>query len=86
MFKRLGIAVICAFSFLFWSCGSTPKKEASLQQLIREGRYEEAKERFTSKYDINEIDEDGNTPLHIAAATNNDDIVLFLLVKVQKKV
>ena len=81
MFKRLGIALICSFSFLFWSCGSAPKKEASLQQLIREGRYLEAKERFTSKYDINEIDEDGNTPLHIAAATNNDDIVLFLLVK-----
>ena len=43
--------IIC---FLFVSCGSTKvAKQAPIQQLILEGRYDEAKELFKTKTEIN---------------------------------
>ena len=47
---------LAAFSFLYISCQSAPQKEESLQQLISEGRIDEAKARFDTKYNINETD------------------------------
>ncbi|MDY4190204.1 ankyrin repeat domain-containing protein, partial [Treponema porcinum] len=83
MNKKFSIAlVISVFFFIFTAgCSSTPKKEASLHQLIQEGRIDEAKDRFVTKYDINEIDSDGNTALHLAAAINDSDLVTFLIIK-----
>ena len=71
--------IIC---FLFVSCGSTKvAKQAPIQQLILEGRYDEAKELFKTKTEINAQDEDGNTALHIAALVNEPDLISFLIIK-----
>ena len=51
---NLALIFIILASF---GCKSTPQKEVSIQQLIKEGRIEEAKNRFVSKYDINATDE-----------------------------
>lgn len=61
-------------------CASSPK-EKTIFQLISEGRYEEAKDRFKTKEDINAVDEDGNTALHLAAKVNEADLVSFLVIK-----
>jgi len=75
--------LLSAFTFavIIAGCGSTPKKEITVQQLIKEGRIQEAKDLFTTKTDINMADEDGNTALHLAAAINESDLVQFLLIK-----
>lgn len=62
----------------FFGCTST-EKEVSVQELIRNNKIEEAKSKFVSKYDINAIDENGNTALHAAAEINDASLVLFLL-------
>ncbi|MBQ0003206.1 MAG: ankyrin repeat domain-containing protein [Treponema sp.] len=71
--------------FLIASCETTKKGTASssssIQKLIREGKIEEAKSYFMTRSDINEQDEDGNTVLHIAALTNDEDLVTFLIIK-----
>lgn len=83
MDKKYSIVfLLAAVLFVFLTgCSSTPKQEPSLQQLIKDGKKDEAKSRFTIKYDINEIDEDGNSALHIAASMNDADLVTFLIVK-----
>lgn len=69
-----------ALILLLAGCASSPKKE-SVFDLIAEGRYEEAKDRFRTSEDINALDEDGNTALHIAAQINEADLVSFLVIK-----
>ena len=65
------------------ACTSTPvaEKEVTLQDLIKEGRYDEAKERFAVKADIDSVDEDGNTALHLAAKMDEAELVTFLITK-----
>ena len=62
---------------------SVQKKSSDLtvQELIRAGRTAEAKALFSSRAEINTIDEDGNTALHVAARINDADMVQFLLLK-----
>ena len=62
------------------ACGSTPK-ELSIQELILQGRYDEAKEAFKTKTDINSADENGDSALHVAARVNEADLVSFLIIK-----
>ena len=67
---------------LLLSCVTVQEKDPSavnITQLIKEGKIEEAKQCFTSKYDINSVDEDGNTALHLAAKLNDSSLALFLL-------
>lgn len=82
MFKKtnLLICLLVLVSILF-SCKTVPPQEKTIHQLILEGKTEEVKGLFLSKADINEIDEDGNTPLHIAARVNNDDLVYLFIHK-----
>lgn len=61
-------------------CASSPKED-SIFELIMQGRYEEAKDRFKTKEDINAVDENGNTALHLAAQVNEADLVSFLIIK-----
>lgn len=75
-FKSFPVIVVALISV---SCVSTSKK--SLLELVRQGRYDEAKDIFTPGADINETDADGNTALHIAAKDNAVDIVSFLVIK-----
>ncbi|WP_191014558.1 ankyrin repeat domain-containing protein [Treponema zioleckii] len=62
------------------ACAST-KHTASLQELILQGRYDEARALFNTSTNINECDEEGNTALHIAAKVNEADLVSFLIIK-----
>lgn len=68
----------CTFSILF-GCATTKTQEPTIQELISEGRTDEAKGRFISKYDINAVDADGNTALHVAAQMNNSNLCFFLI-------
>lgn len=79
--RKMIFTAVCAAVLLFAAgCASAPVAEPTLQELIRDGRTEEAKARFTTRYNINEIDEDGNTALHVAAALNDADLVAFLII------
>nr|WP_180486050.1 ankyrin repeat domain-containing protein [Treponema socranskii] len=69
--------IFCCFIF---GCASTPK-ERSVITLILSGKGNEAKSLFQSKYDINETDASGNTPLHAAALVDDADVAHFLLIK-----
>ncbi len=74
---------VFASCFLFVACGTTAKvsKSDSIQKLIQEGRYDEAKDLFASKTDINGQDENGDTALHICARVNEADLITFLIIK-----
>ncbi|MBQ0052425.1 MAG: ankyrin repeat domain-containing protein [Treponema sp.] len=80
MKKITKISAILSAMILIAGCASTPKEE-SIHELIMQGRYEEAKDRFKSKSDINAQDQDGNTALHLAAKVNEADLVSFLIIK-----
>lgn len=79
--KILIISITGALVAAFASCISSTQKETSIQQLIMQGRYDEAKDIFQSKTDINAVDADGNTALHIAAQVNEADLVSFLIIR-----
>ncbi len=82
MNKKITFAAACVITvFVFAGCNSAPKGEPTLQELISGGNIDEAKARFTTKYDINEVDENGNTALHLAAAMNDADLVTFFAIK-----
>lgn len=82
MNKKIIFSSICVISALLsFGCQTVPQEEKKLSvtELIKQGRIDEAKECFISKYDINEIDEDGNTALHLAAKLDEANLALFLL-------
>lgn len=60
---------------------ATQEKEYTVAELILENRMEEAKSYFQTKSDVNEIYEDGNTALHLAAMKNEDELASFLIFK-----
>lgn len=75
-------AFIFILTAVFISCGSTKQsKNVSVQNLIMEGRFDEARDLFSLKTDINAQDADGNTALHIASKVNEADLVTFLIIK-----
>ena len=74
-------ALTFVLSGVISGCKSAPTAEPTLQELIMDGKIEEAKGRFTTKYDINEVDEGGNTALHLAAAMNDSDLITFFVIK-----
>ncbi len=82
--KKLSIRTVFKAVFLFCfcvflqSCATKPAKKESIADLIRAGKTEELKERFDTE-SVNTADEDGNSLLHIAAASDNPVIVHFLL-------
>ncbi|QNL97309.1 ankyrin repeat domain-containing protein [Treponema sp. Marseille-Q4132] len=78
--KTITYALAFIFCVFIFGCASTPK-ERSVVALILSGKENEAKSLFQSKYDINETDASGNTPLHAAAIVDDADLALFLLIK-----
>ena len=79
--KRFLKVMSACFAITFiTACGTTPRS-ASVQELILQGRYDEAKEIFKTKTDINAVDENGDTALHVAARVNEADLVSFLIIK-----
>lgn len=67
---------------LFASC-ETPKveKELTAQELLKQGLIDQAKSKFQITTDINEVDEDGNTVLHLASMLDDADLVTYFLIK-----
>ncbi len=78
--KIAKLASILLSAILISACASVGR-QPSIQELIMEGRYDEAKEAFKTKNDINAIDENGDTALHVAARVNEADLVSFLIIK-----
>ncbi len=76
---------ICAVFII--SCSSAPtetpttEQELTVHQMILNGQTANSKDLFQSRVDVNLQDENGNTPLHIAAQVNNSDMAVFLLTQ-----
>ena len=67
---------------LLSGCLSKPEeRELTPQELIKSGQIDKAKGKFQLTSDINEIDEDGNTVLHLASMINDEDLVTYFLIK-----
>ena len=71
---------------LFFGCASskpaTPAgRKMSPHELIKSNRINEAKNEFVMPNDINGVDSDGNTVLHLAAQMNDADLVTYFLFK-----
>lgn len=79
--KKLNILIAGILTALLTGCASTGRDSMTIQELIRQGRIDEAKSFFITKSDINAQDEDGNTVLHAAAMMNDEDLVTFLIIK-----
>ena len=56
-------------------------KEPTAQELIKNGEIDKAKSLFQIRSDINEVDEDGNTVLHLAAMIDDADLVTYFIIK-----
>ena len=57
------------------------KDKNSIFSLLKENKIDEVKGRFQYADDINGIDEEGNTVLHLAAAANDSDLCLYFMIK-----
>lgn len=80
MIRMVKASALLVAALTLMACGSVAR-QPTVQELILQGRYEEAKEIFKTKTDINAVDEDGNTALHVAARVNGADLVSFLIIK-----
>lgn len=79
--KKVNFLLCAAAFFIVTACQTNDIEPETIQDLIRQGKTEEAKTYFSTKSDINEQDKDGNTVLHCAALTDNEDLISFLLAK-----
>jgi len=76
------ILSVCVLSLFFFGCNSTKQEEKlTPHQMIKKNLIDQAKGQFMMPSDINEIDEDGNTVLHLAAALNDADLCTFFIIK-----
>ncbi len=82
MNKKIAYSAFAAFSIILTVSGCASKEPVRLtpQELINGGKIEEAKSRFQFQDDINEIDENGNTVLHLAAKINDASLVQYLII------
>lgn len=83
------VILISASLILLSGCVSQPEKAETKQEtdensalaLVQAGRIDDAKKLFQTQADINAVDENGNTVLHLAALKNDADLVSFLISK-----
>ena len=78
------VALSCVALFLVLNACATAAKKPSAetaQELIMAGEIEKAKSLFTNQADINFVDADGNTALHMSARVNDEDLTTFLIIK-----
>ncbi len=83
MRKYLALLLILPFAFAACKSSKAPAVEENLtpHELIRANRIEEARQQFMSPYDINDVDEDGNTVLHLAAKLNDRELAEWFIFK-----
>ncbi|MBQ0167816.1 MAG: ankyrin repeat domain-containing protein [Treponema sp.] len=55
------------------------EETSNIQDLILDGKSDDARALFTTKIDVNSVDENGNTALHAAARVNDYDLITFLI-------
>lgn len=71
-----------AAGLMLFSCETLSiGKEPTAQELIKNGEIDKAKSLFQITTDINEIDQDGNTVLHLAAMIDDVDLVTYFIIK-----
>lgn len=56
-----------------------PEPATNVQNLILDGKSDDARALFGTKIDVNSVDSNGNTALHAAARVNDYDLVSFLI-------
>ena len=61
------------------SCKSVTASNKTLVELLASGQIDELKDRLLNGDSINQVNEDGQTLLHIAALQDNGEIITFLL-------
>lgn len=67
---------------LLSGCASAPVASKNTpQQLIMQNRKDEAMQEFAMPSDINGMDEDGNTVLHVAAMVDDAELVSYFIFK-----
>ncbi|EID85930.1 ankyrin repeat-containing protein [Treponema sp. JC4] len=84
MTKKILFAVsILCFGFVACTTSQVAPKadKDSIFKLLKQNKYDEVRSRFQYADDINGVDEEGNTVLHLAAAANEADLTLYLLIK-----
>ena len=84
MKKHSAVSLILAISIALSGCGSSKQKDESIvtpHELYKANKKDDAKNLFMPLADINSVDDEGNTLLHLAAAKDDSDMVLFLLIK-----
>lgn len=79
--KNLFIALTFVATSILAGCNSTKAGKLSPLELMKRNRTEEAKAGFVWDADINEVDENGNSVLHLAAEMNDSDLVTYFLFK-----
>ena len=83
--SRLLLAAGCALfaaalaAGLLASCKSMTASNKTLVELLASGEIDELKDRLLNGDSINQVNEDGQTLLHIAALQDNGEIITFLL-------
>ncbi|MCQ2584219.1 MAG: ankyrin repeat domain-containing protein [Treponema sp.] len=84
MKKYSAVSLILAISIALSGCGSSKQKDETPNtphELYKANKKDDAKNLFMPLADINSVDDEGNTLLHLAAAKDDSDMVLFLLIK-----
>ena len=88
--KKYTVPAVIITTLIFSGCLSSKPQETATKQeldensalaLIQAGRIDDAKKLFQTKADINAVDQNGDTVLHLAAAKNDADLVGFLISK-----
>lgn len=85
MKKFLKLVSIFLLTIAITGCETTKpedqEKELTPQEMIKKGKIDEAKSKFQITTDINALDEDGNSVLHLAALIDDADLVEFFIFK-----
>ncbi len=86
MNKKIAFFITLSAVLAFSGCQSsktpgTGSKSLTPQDMLKEGQVEAAKSKFMYQFDINGIDNEGNTVLHLAAQMNDPDLITFFIIK-----